>query len=162
MVKTVKLWIMHNTEFGNGKRVAETLGATIGKKMDVKIEHLDKVTPEEVVRDSPTMIIVGAKVRTFMLSSNALSWIRELKKQLKKQKKEIQYGAVFLTHALSKNLVNALWGKRYVRKFKRNSGVEKVFPEWLSGRVVGPEGPLEEGAIEEITAKGNEILEWMK
>ncbi|HUT82730.1 MAG TPA: flavodoxin domain-containing protein [Candidatus Bathyarchaeia archaeon] len=157
----MKIWILHNTTYGNGKKVAETLGDVLGKKNDVKIEHIKNVSPEEVVKDAPDAIIVGAFIRAFMLSGASKRWVRNLKSSLKKSNKAIKYGATFLTHAMPDNMASG-WGKRFNKTLQRGNVITNVYPEWLSGRVAKPEGPLSEGVLETITAKGADLIEWMK
>lgn len=157
----MKIWIVHNTTYGNGKKVAETLGKVFEKKNDVKIEHIKNISPEQIVKDAPDAIIVGTFVRAFNLSGASKKWLRDLQSILKNSNTTIKYGASFMTHALKKDIAK-FWGNRFNNRLSKGKVIENVFPEWISGRVAEAEGPLREGVVEEVTIKGNEILQFMK
>ncbi|MHA1220506.1 MAG: hypothetical protein ACTSQB_02115, partial [Candidatus Heimdallarchaeota archaeon] len=67
----------------------------------------------------------------------------------------------FLTHALPSEKTMS-WRKRLNKKISKGNVITSVYPECLSGQVAAIEGPLKEGVVEELTAKGSEILKWMK
>ncbi len=157
----MKIWILHNSTYGNGKKVAETLGEVFAKKNEVKIEHIKNISPEEVVKDSPDAIVVGAFIRAFMLNGASKRWVRKLKASLKQTNKTIKYGVTFLTHVMPDNMANG-YGKRFNNSLQKSKVITNVYPEWLSGRVANIEGPLVDGTIEALTNKGTELLEWMK
>ena len=157
----MKIWIVHNTTYGNGKKVAETLGKVFEKKADVKIDHINNVTPEQIVKDAPDAIIVGTFVRAFQLSGASKKWLSKLQSLLKSSNSTIKFGASFMTHGLKKDIAK-FWGNRFNKRLVKGNVIVNVFPEWISGRVADAEGPLREGVIEEITVNGNELLNWMK
>ncbi|NHK30592.1 MAG: hypothetical protein FK730_04530 [Asgard group archaeon] len=155
----MKVWIIHNSKHGNGKKVAETIGKDFEKKMDVNISHVKDVTPKQLVDDLPDILVVGTQVMAFMTNSKSKGFIRGLKGQLKKANKTIKYGISFLTHAMPTNGVS-FQGKRFNKILGKT--VTNVYPEWLSGRVASAEGPLMDGVIEEIQNKCKDILTWIK
>ena len=155
----MKVWIIHNSKYGNGKKVAETIGKDFEKKMDVKISHVKDITPKQVVDDLPDVLVIGTQVMAFMTNIKCKGFIRGLKSQLKKANKTIKYGISFLTHAMPPNGVS-FQGKRFNKILGKT--VANVYPEWLSGRVASAEGPLMDGVIEEIQNKNKDILTWIK
>ncbi|HUU78600.1 MAG TPA: flavodoxin domain-containing protein [candidate division Zixibacteria bacterium] len=157
----MKIWIVHNSTYGNGKKVAETLGKIFEKDMDVKVDHIKNISPEKVAQDLPDAIIVGTFVRTFMLNANSKKWLRKLKSSLKESNTSIKFGVSFMTHALGKDTAK-FWGKRFNKSLMKGNTITNVYPEWLSAQVAAAEGPLKDGVIEEISNKGKELLDWMK
>ncbi|MBN1329177.1 MAG: hypothetical protein JXA54_06865 [Candidatus Heimdallarchaeota archaeon] len=157
----MKIWILHNSTFGNGKKVAETLGDTLSENNDVKIEHISKISPQDIVKDSPDAIVIGTFIKVFMLNGASKRWVRNLKSSLKRSNKTIKFGITFVTHVLPKNKAN-FWGKRFNSNLQKGGVITNVYPEWLSGQVAGTEGPLMEGILEEITSHGKNLIEWMK
>jgi len=157
----MKIWILHNTTYGNGKKVAETLGKVFEKDMEVKIGHIKDVKPEEIVKDKPDAIVIGTFARTFLISGASKSWLRSLKSSLKESNQTIKYGASFMTHGLDKKIAK-VWGARFNKMVARGNVIANVYPDWLSGQVADAEGPLKEGVIEELTKQATEIAKWMK
>lgn len=161
MVKLLeKIWILHDSTTGNGKLVAETLGKCFEEKMEIKIGHVNDITPDQVIRDAPKGIIVGTPVRAFMTSMTARRWINNLKNALKDDKLSIEYGAVFLTHLMKKEQTERR-ASSFLNLLKDGSEIINIHPEWLSGQVKDVEGPLVDGILDNITTKGNELLNWM-
>jgi len=154
----MKIWIVHDSKSGNGKSLAETLGEVFRQKADVGIEHIKKVTPQKVANDRPDLIVVGTAIRAFSSSFASKIWIRGLKKQLRKANHVIPLGVVFVTHAMPKKMVE-FWGKRFHKILDRGIAIAEVYPEWLSGRVIDTEGPLEDGTAENFTHIAQQILE---
>lgn len=159
LVITMKVWIIHDSTYGNGKKIAETIGKAFEKKLDVKISHVKDVTPKQVIDDSPDVLVIGTPVKAFMTSVKSKGFIRGLKSQLKKANKSIKFGVSFVTHAMptkgvsfQANRFNKILGKT----------VTNVYPEWLSGWVAEAKGPLKDGVIEEIQNKSKDILNWIK
>ncbi|NHJ40707.1 MAG: hypothetical protein FK731_11805, partial [Asgard group archaeon] len=96
----MKVWIIHDSTYGNGKRIAETIGKVFEKKLDVKIYHVKDINPKQVVDDSPDALVIGTPVKAFMTSLKCKLFIRGLKNQLKKANKNIKFGVSFVTHAM--------------------------------------------------------------
>jgi menaquinone-dependent protoporphyrinogen IX oxidase len=154
----MKVWIVHDSKFGNGKSLAEAMGEVFQQKIDVGIGHIKKVTPREVANDKPDLIIVGTPVRAFSTSFASKMWIRGLKKQLREVNHVIPLGVVYLTHAMPKKMVE-FWGKRFHKTLDRGIAIAEVYPGWLSGRVKDTQGPLEEGTTENFVHIAQQILE---
>ncbi|MFW9923136.1 MAG: hypothetical protein ACFFDW_07630 [Candidatus Thorarchaeota archaeon] len=156
----MKIWIIHDSVYGNGEKLAKTLGAAFEKKAEVNIAHNKKVTPEKVASDSPDVLIIGTAARKFKISGGSKKWLRKLNAILRKEKKTIKYGASFLTHVLPDNVAK-FWGTRF-HKLYQKLPVTKVYPEWISGRVEKPEGPFAAGEQEKFEKIGKELADWAK
>ncbi len=153
--------IVHDSIEGNGRKLAETLqhqfeqnGAT------VTVDHVSNIDPESIAEYSPDLVVVGAAVRAFHVSSNSRKWIRDLAKKSKSSKTEIPFGAVFLTHAMP-NMMCKGYGGRLRNLMERMSAAKRVYPQWLSGRVLGQKGPLEDSAESNFLSHASDILGWM-
>lgn len=156
----MKIWIVHDSHFGNGEQLAKTLGSALEKNREVNIDHIKNVSPEKVVSDAPVAIIIGTAARKFMISGASKKWLRKLKTTLKKEDKTIKYGATFLTHVLDKKIAK-IWGERFHKKL-RNLPIDSVYPEWISGRVQTTEGPFMIGEQEKFEKIGQALNDWMK
>jgi sulfite reductase alpha subunit-like flavoprotein len=156
----VKVAIVHDSQAGNGERLAnamreafESTGAT------VTIGHVTETNPGEIAAEGPDLLVVGAAIRAFMTSRTSKRWIRELGKKLRADKQSIGHAAVFVTHGLPVKTADG-WGQRFRKRLDRVSRIERVYPDWLSGRVVGQMGPLQEGAEETFRGHAKKLLEW--
>ena len=156
--KKMKVWIIHNSTYGNGKSIAEAMGEIFREKMEVEIRHVKKVTPRQVAEDKPDLIIIGTPVRMFSTSIVSKMWIRELKKQLREVDYVIPLGVVYLTHVMPKKPVE-FWGKRFHKILDGGIAIAEVYPDWLSGQVKDTEGPLIDGTIDNFVLIARQIQE---
>ena len=160
-VYKMKVWIVHDSNLGNGEILAKTLGKTFEKDMEVNIGHVKKIDPAKVVADSPDIVVVGAAVRAFMTSFTSKRWIRKLHKELKKANKTVKIGATFLTHVMPNKMV-AGRGNRLNKFFAKSPNVTTVYSEFLDGKVVAPEGPFEDYVLGDVEKHAVEILKLLK
>jgi menaquinone-dependent protoporphyrinogen IX oxidase len=135
----MKIWILHDSQLGNGKLIAETMQKALQPSAEVHLGHVKQTDPKQVAEEKPDVVIIGAAIRAFSTSSSSKSWIRQFKKEVSSLNYVVPYGAVFLTHALPKKIAN-MWGKRY-QKIIRGPEFAKIHPEWLSGWVDGQNPP---------------------
>jgi len=137
------------------QKIAEAL-----EPAEVKIGHIKKVSPKEVVEDEPDLLIIGAAVRVFRIWGKSKKWIKKLNNELEKEKKTIKYGFCYVTHMMSKEKTE---GKALdIVRMMMDSSIEHVHPEWLSGQVKEMEGPLIEGISEEIVKRSGELVRWIE
>jgi hypothetical protein len=153
----MKVWIVHDSNFGNGKSLAEAMGEVFRQQVEVGIGHVKKVSPKEVAGDKPVLIIVGTAMRAFSTSLASKIWIYRLKTQLRKVNHIVPLGVVFITHAMPKKMVE-FWGKRFHKILDRGIAIAEVYPDWLSGRVIDTKGPLEEGTTENFVHIAQQLL----
>ena len=114
--------------------------------------------PLKVVEEEPTILIIGTAVRMFMVSNASKKWIKNLTKELAVASRQIPYGAVFVTHILSKKRIEKK-GNRFYELIESGNIVKTMHPEWLEAQVEGIEGPLKPGSIEHFTSESEKILQ---
>ena len=153
----MKIWIVHDSRFGNGKSLAEAMGDVFREEMEVRIGHVKEVVPRIVAREKPDLLIVGTAVRIFSTSIASKRWIRGIKRSLRKENHIIPLGLVFLTHAMKKKNVEFM-GKRFHKLLSRGIAINEVYPGWLSGKVNSPEGPLAEGVKDHFINTAKHLL----
>jgi len=135
----MKVWIVHNSKHGNGKLVAQKIAEAL-ETAEVKIGHIKEVSPEQIVKYEPDLLIIGAAVRVFRIWGASKKWIKKLNSELVKEKKTIKYGMCYITHMMSKEKTE---GKALDIIKMMNCTIEYVYPEWLSGQVKEIERAIE-------------------
>jgi menaquinone-dependent protoporphyrinogen IX oxidase len=157
---SVKVAIVHDSQAGNGERLAHTMREAFeASGATVTVGHVKDIDPESIVAEEPDLLVVGAAIRAFMTSRTSKRWIRGLSRSLQATKSTVRHAAVFVTHGLPVDKA-AGWGRRFRKRLDRMPRVEKVYPDWLSGRVVGQLGPLQDGAEETFRDHAEKLLEW--
>lgn len=157
----MKILIVHNSNFGNGEKLAQALGEALKEGNDVTVEHIKNLSPKIVAENSFDAIIVGSYLRAFQISMKSKIWLSSVRSSLRKANKTIKYGVTFLTHAMPPDGAKS-WRKRMVKKLQRGNVITNVYPECISAQVGDIKGPFVDGTIEGITAKTKELVEWMK
>ena len=157
----MKVLIMTDTKFGNGKILAKLLTEQFSIETDTTIADVKEVTPESVANNVPDMIILGGAVRMFMGGTKSKKWLKELNSLLKKSNNKIKYGTGFLTHALPTSRVQG-YAKKYLGKIESSSMIEKTYHELLTARVEGQEGPIIPEEMEKAKVYANDIVNWIK
>ena len=154
----MKVVIVHDSKLGNGSQIAEAMQRTIeAAGHEVSLGHVNELDPSTAAAEKPDLVIVGAAVRAFMVSPATKKWLRGLKRALKQADHTVDAGAVFLTHGLPKNTADR-WGTRLRRRMEKVHSIRSVYPDWLSGRVVGQEGPLEEGTLKRFEEQAKSLI----
>ena len=156
----MKIYIIHDSEKGNGKTLAEKLASELeAQGSQVKVGHRTEISPEDVASDVPDLLIVGAAVRKFVTSPPVKRWITRLIKVLNSQDKSISHVAVFLTHVMPDDLVRG----RVSRLQRSLTGVtvpNGVYTDWLSGQVKNIPGPFVDGVLEKAVTFAAELHTW--
>jgi flavodoxin len=157
-VKKMKVWIVHDSKHGNGKRIAEIFGKTF-ENDEVKISHIKHIKPKEVVKDSPDVLVVGCAVRIFRISGSR-KWLNKLQQVLKKSSHKIDFGICFVTHARDLDKISKHTDKFY-ELLKEGNGITKIYPEYLLCQVEDIEGPFKPGVIENAVKFSNTFQKWI-
>jgi len=89
----MKVQIMTDTKFGNGKLLAEALKKEFSTEDIVNIADVKDVSPKEIAEDVPDAIILGGAIRAFRSDVKSKKWLSELNKILAKSGNQIEYGA---------------------------------------------------------------------
>jgi menaquinone-dependent protoporphyrinogen IX oxidase len=157
----MKVQIMTNTKFGNGKLLAEALKQEFSNDIDINIADVKEISPEKIVNDVPNTIIVGAAIRAFRVDSKSKKWLAELNKLLEKSGKKIQYGTGFLTHAMPTEKAQG-YAKKYLDKIETMSMIENIYSELLTAQVKEIKGPIFPEEMEKARGYIKEFINWMK
>ena len=157
----MKVQIMTDTKFGNGKLLAEALKKEFSNEDNINIADVKEVSPKKIAEDVPDVIILGGAVRMFRGDPKSKKWLSELNKILAKSGNKIQYGTGFLTHALPTDKVQG-FAKKYLGKIEEASMVEKTYSELLTARVEGQQGPIFPEEMEKAIEYIKEFMKWMK
>ena len=154
--------IVHDSKFGNGENIAEKIREEFEKTdSSVKMGHVRDTSSLPKIEEFPDLVIVGAAIRMFRVSSASKKWLKQLDKRARKGGATIVFGAVFLTHGLKETSIQG-FGSRYLRLMQNMKSFHYVYPVWLSGQVEGQEGPLLEPVLPNAKKFAQSLEKWMK
>ncbi len=157
----MKVQIMTDTKYGNGKLLAEALEREFSDEHTVKIADVKDVSPENILEDVPDVLILGGAVRAFRGAPKSKKWLNNLNKVLDKSGNKILYGTGFITHALPTGKVQG-YAKKILEKIENASTIEKTYSNLLTARVKGMEGPIIPEEMEKARVYIREFIEWLK
>jgi len=157
----MKVQIMTDTRFGNGKLLAEALKKEFSNENDVNIADVKDISPKRIAKDVPNVIILGGAIRMFRGAPKSKKWLTELNKILQKSGKKIQYGTGFLTHALPTDKVQG-FAKKYLNKIEKASMIESTYSELLTARVKDQKGPIFPEEMEKARVYIKEFIDWIE
>jgi menaquinone-dependent protoporphyrinogen IX oxidase len=157
----MKVQIMTNTWYGNGKLLAEALKEEFSNEFDVNITDVKDVSPKKIAEDVPNIIILGGAIRMFRGAPKSKKWLKKLNKILEKSGQKIQCGTGFLTHSMPTNKVRG-YANRYRNKIENASMIEATYPEMLTARVKSPKGPIFPEEMEKAKGYIKEFIDWIQ
>jgi menaquinone-dependent protoporphyrinogen IX oxidase len=158
----MNVYIVHDSQKGNGKKMAEKLASEFESRgAQVVVGHRTELTPVHVATNLPDLLIVGAAVRAFVTSPPTKQWITRLVAELKRRNAKISHAAVFLTHIMPDAMVEGRV-QRLKRSLSRAAGIGEVYSEWLSGQVKNMPGPFVDGALEQAVTFAANLFEWAR
>ena len=157
----MKVQIMTNSKFGNGKKLAELLKADFSAEDEVTIADVKEVSPEIIAKDVPDVLILGGAIRVFKNDGKSKKWLKQLDGLLKKSGIKIKYGTGFLTHAMPTDKVQGM-AKKYLAKIATSSMIDKTYGELLTARVEGQQGPIFPEEMEKAKNYNQDFIKWMK
>lgn len=155
----MKVCIVHDSKFGNGKIVAETFAESF-KEAEITIGHIKKISPKMVIQDRPDLIIVGTAVRMFRISRGSKKWLKKLHKNLAKTGQKINFGAGFVTHMRDVDKVSSRI-EGFYNLLQSSPTIENIYPYWFLAQVDEVEGPLKIGVLDKIREGSIELTTWM-
>jgi menaquinone-dependent protoporphyrinogen IX oxidase len=155
----MKVWIVHDTKFGNGKKLAEFLGNEFPHGDEINIGDIKEISPTSVAEDRPDVFILGGAIRMFRGAPKSKKWLKKLNKNLKNMDHKVKYGTAFLTHGLPTEKMQG-WGKRYFKKLRKASMIEKVYPTLLTAKVEDAEGPILPEEMQKAKEYIQEFIQW--
>ena len=157
----MKIWIMHDTQFGNGKALAELMAKEFPSEYDVSVGDVKTTSTHTVAQDAPQLLILGGAIRMFMGAPKSKKWLKNLSRELSKTNTTIPFGTTFLTHGLSPNKVYR-YGERMQKKIAKSPGITNIFSVCLMARVADTEGPFVEGELDKGRKYIKDILAWVQ
>lgn len=157
----MKVKIMTDTKFGNGKLLAEALKKEFSTEDNVSIADVKEVSPKQVAEDVPDVLILGGAVRMFRGDPKSKKWLSALNKILEKSNNKIQYGTGFLTHAMPTDKIQG-FATKYLGKIASASMIEKTYSELLTAQVEGQKGPIFPAEMEKAIGYIKEFMDWIK
>ncbi|TFF99896.1 MAG: hypothetical protein EU541_03760 [Promethearchaeota archaeon] len=137
----MKIWILYDTQFGNGKKLAEFLGKELSDVDEIMSGDVKDINPKSVADDKPEVLILGGAIRMFQGAKKSKKWLKKLNKELKNIEYKIKYSTAFLTHGLPTDKIQG-FGKRLLKKLKKATMIDNVYSELLTARVEDTEGPI--------------------
>ncbi|MFX1237874.1 MAG: hypothetical protein ACFFAS_13505 [Promethearchaeota archaeon] len=152
---------MTDTQFGNGKKLAESLKEILSNGNDVSIADVKDVPPENIAENVPDVIIMGGAIRAFKGAPKSKKWLKELNDLLKKSGNKIKHATGFLTHGLPTSKVQG-FAKRYLDKIKSASMIENTYLDLLTARVETQKGPIFPEEMEKAKIYAQNLIEWLK
>ncbi|MHA1293709.1 MAG: flavodoxin family protein [Promethearchaeota archaeon] len=139
-----KVWIIHNSKYGNSEKLANDIAINLESKFSVKVRSIKNIRPEEIGKENPHILIFGVRILATMSDRKLRKFISKIGQYLNKQ---IEKVAVFYTHA-------APWRESFAKGMKKTLNkltfINEVFSEFLELRMATIKGPAEPGQEEKI------------
>ncbi|MBD3212528.1 MAG: hypothetical protein GF311_07965 [Candidatus Lokiarchaeota archaeon] len=157
----MNVYIMYDTQFGNGKILAEAFKKELSGEYEVKTGDVKDIDPQKVANDNPDVLILGGAIRMFRGATKSKKWLKKLDKELSSKGYNIKYATEFLTHGLPTDKVQG-FKKRYHKKLEKASSIKNIYPEILTARVKEQEGPILDSEMEKAQNYIQEFIKWIK
>jgi flavodoxin len=150
-----KIWILHNSLYGNSEQISKTIAEELKNEYDVSLDHIKNIKPEDIAKDEPYGLIVATRIVAFRSDNEIREFIKNLDLVISKQISKVAY---FSTHALG-------WRNLFIKGMKKTlekaSCFEEICPEFLEVKMEKPEGPAVEGANAKIKEFVSTLKEFM-
>ncbi|MHA1746254.1 MAG: hypothetical protein ACTSWW_09655, partial [Promethearchaeota archaeon] len=154
-----KIWIMHDTQHGNGKILAELLAKEFPSDYDVSVGDVKTTPATTVAQETPELLILGGAIRKFQGPKQTIKWLKTLSEELTKLNATIPYGAGTLTHMMPPDATHG-YRKRFLKNVAQYPAITSWHGEFLSAQVKGIKGPLLEGEFEKAKQFIKDIMAW--
>ncbi|MHA2249776.1 MAG: hypothetical protein ACXAD7_05410 [Candidatus Kariarchaeaceae archaeon] len=156
----MKIFAVHDSKFGNGEILAKTFGQVFNGD-EVRIAHHKKISPKDVVKASPDVLIVGTAVRIFRISGSSKRWLKKLQKLLQKSNQTIDFGICFVTHMRDVNKISSK-AHEFHALLKNRGTITHIYPDLILAQVQDIEGPLKEGVLDNISKVSDDVINWIQ
>ena len=138
-----KVSIIHNSKFGNSKRIADKIAESFSGKFSISVNHMKEINPKDIADN-----LYGLIIATRIVSFRANSEIRKYIKKISSIRNEpIPKVAVYYTHGTK-------WKEHFKKTMEKTldktENIENVFSESLKVRVKGSKGPIIDGQEQKI------------
>jgi len=156
----MKVQIMTDSQYGNGKKLAETIKSVFSKD-EVNIDDVKDISPQKVAENVPDVFILGGAIRAFHGDTKSKKFLKQLNELLEKSGKKIKYGTGFLTHSLPTKRVQG-FSKRYLKHIQNASMIDKTYNPLLTAQVETMQGPIKPEEMEKAKKYIQDFIAWMK
>jgi len=134
-----KVWIIHNSKFGNSEKIGNEIAEKLKAKYDVDIGSAKEIDPQTIANDKPVALVLAARIVAFKIDSGIKKFVKKLTGVMKEPVPKV---ATFYTHA-------SPWKDKkkdgMIKALKKATCVGDICPEYLEVRMQKIEGPAEEG-----------------
>lgn len=152
-------WILYDTKFGNGKKLAEMLKGEFPESWNVKTGDVKSIKPSEIAQEVPDVLVLGGAIRMFRGAPASKKWLKELSKVLRSNGKNIPKATVFMTHGLPTDKIQG-FANRFLSKLTKANIFDNVYSKSLTTKVADTEGPIIDSELEKAMNYINEFIDW--
>ena len=156
-----KIWIMHDTQHGNGKNLAELLAKELPSEYEVSIGDVKTTPAITVAQETPQLLILGGAIRKFQGPGDGTFAQQPRPPQFTKTNATIPYGAGTLTHMMPPDATKG-YRKRFLKNVSKSPAITSWYGECLSAQVKGIKGPLLDSEFEKGRQFIKDIVAWAK
>ncbi len=151
--------VVYKSFFGNTERIAEAVGEGLGSEMEVQVQRVDEMKPEQMAE--LTLLVVGSPTRAFRPAPAISAFLRVLPKGSLKGVKVAAFDTRIATEdiksAILRFIVNFFGyaAKPMAARLERKGGQVIAPPEGFL--VADTEGPLKEGELDRAKDWGKRL-----
>lgn len=157
----MRITVVHDSQQGNGAHLADIMKYEFEQAgHEVQVGHVSELDPETVAGTGPDLVVIGMAIRKFVASPPTKRWVRSLDRALRGRGASVGHAALFMTHGLPIHVAKR-WAERFQRRLSRQRSLEKLYPEWFSGRVTAPTGHLEDGTEQRCREHARALMAWV-
>ncbi|MHA1902175.1 MAG: hypothetical protein ACTSW5_14845 [Promethearchaeota archaeon] len=156
-----KIWIMHDTQYGNGKILAELIAKELPSDYEISIGDVKTTPAITVAQETPQLLILGGAIRKFQGPKRSNKWLKTLSQELAKTNATIPYGAGTITHMMPPDATKG-YRKRFLKNVSKSPAITSWYGECLSAQVKGIKGPLRASEFEKAKQFIDDIMAWAK
>jgi len=151
-----KIWIIHNSLYGNSEKISNQIAEGLKESYDVIVSSIKNVSPQNLAKTEPYGLIIAVRIIAFRSDIEIRKFIKDLNKVITTPISKLAY---FSTHAL-------IWKNLFIRGMKktirRMGCVEEVCPDYLEVKMDGAEGPAAEDSDAKIEKYISTLKEFLK
>jgi menaquinone-dependent protoporphyrinogen IX oxidase len=156
----MRIRILHDTIYGNGEKLSVLLAKRLSKDHTVKIGYVCNVAPENIVEESPDLIIFASVIRYREHTRNLKDFFNGYVRLMKKQKKRLPFALVFFTHTRpDKNVMGN--ARNAIKTLKNAKIIDNVYPGCINVRLDTKKGPLKQETLEKFEGLADSIGTWI-
>ena len=148
----MKIWIVHDSKGGNGKKVAQILESYLSETNETEIINVNDFKYYEVLRNEGDCLILGTPIRIGNASMTVRTWQRKLIKIAKERERPIPKVMVFVTQCME-----GAFGENLRLLFENSDAAKEVYPKIIRVRLADVKGPITGESMEMLESIGPEV-----